>query len=95
MVFIRGTNLEEMGTLTVYFGNKRAQKTGVTRAGEHWAIAPPNATEGLFDVRIVGADGDAYLLPLGFEYVKHADMAECVNISHQINGTMVPKRQEK
>ncbi|MBN2528712.1 MAG: IPT/TIG domain-containing protein [Deltaproteobacteria bacterium] len=94
-VVIRGNNIEALMPVTVYMGNHRVTVSKLESRDELWVITPAANLEETVDVRIIGNDGTEFVMQLAFQYVEKAEMAECVNISKQLNGNPVLERKSK
>jgi len=90
---IRGENLQQLDPLTVYLGERRVQTSGFDGKGTLWVLTPAANEESFVDVRVIGSDGTEFVIPDGFQYVRSAKMAECVNVGRRLNGhEVVPRR---
>ena len=94
-VVIQGNNIEALMPVSVYFGNQRVYLYQLHTPDELWITSPASDTAKRVDVRIIGNDGTEFLMRQAFNYVTEANMAECVNISKQLNGHPVLDRTSK
>ena len=94
-VVIQGSNIDALMPVSVYFGNSRVYMSKLHNSSELWVTTPASRSEQVVDVRIIANDGSEFLMENAFRYVANADMAECVNISKQLNGKPVLERTSK
>lgn len=94
-VVIKGNNIDALMPVSIYFGNQRVYMSQLHNRDTLWVTSPASDTEQVVDVRVIGNDGTEFLMHNAFRYVANADMAECVNISKQLNGKPVLERSSK
>ncbi len=94
-VAIHGENIGALMPVTVYLGNQRVRMSELVEDDIIQITTPTSNAEQTVDVRIIGNDGREFLMKNAFQYVEKAKMAECVNISKQLNGKPVLERVSK
>lgn len=94
-IVIHGENMDALMPVTVYLGNERVRMSELLSDNILQITTPTSRAEQTVDVRIIGNDGREFLMKSAFQYVEKAEMAECVNISKQLNGKPVLERVSK